>query len=723
MRNKLKTSIRLFGGVPTIHVNGTPVTGLMHWNRNMQTEDVRLFAEAGVRIFSFIGNLDLEDGTPANDGIRNGFRSMTKEFINSVMETILAECPDALVIPRFRLQASDCWKSRHPDSLMRYYNLEKHAYEDGNMVTLGKEEWISTALEALSRSVRFCEQQWGDHIPGYHSGFGFCAEHVWYWGAKIADYHPSMLPHFRSWLTRRYQTDSALRKAWNDPAVTLENAAMAAPEHFSNFNPSAASLLNPATEQQMIDQLRFSSEFMATLVTRQAKCVKQTLAELGSEKIFGAFYGYANLPANSISHYAGGQDAHRIVLECRELDYLSAPVGYSARQPGGVSTPQLLPASVELAGKLYFAEDDTGTQHSTTPHNVLPANAEQVRQMMTRGFLDVWRSGGTQWFMDLFGEGVFHDPDLMENVRKLVAFAERHLDDKESTAEIAVFFSDVSLSCSKTFQFLTGALVEQQLNEIAAIGTGFDLFRMEDLPELVRRKRLKQYRFAIVLNAHCLDDHLRALVDRELKKDGRTILWFHAPGIIRNGHFDVEGCNDLTGIHCVMAEGQRSSLITEVLIDGHRLSYGTPRNVNPRLYGADPDGKVLGWIVEGSWTPFRKGADGSMLVEKKFPEWTSIWSASPNMPSGLLSRFAERAGIHLYSSRGDQVFPTKNWIAIHCKWDEVLELRLPEPGSWRNAFTGEAVIHNSDHLRLKTHRGENLVIERISPEQSPRNDQ
>ena len=33
---KLKTSVRLFGGVPAIHVNGVPVTGLMHWNRNMQ---------------------------------------------------------------------------------------------------------------------------------------------------------------------------------------------------------------------------------------------------------------------------------------------------------------------------------------------------------------------------------------------------------------------------------------------------------------------------------------------------------------------------------------------------------------------------------------------------------------------------------------------------------------------------------------------------------------
>lgn len=718
---KLKTSVRLFGGVPTIHVNGVPVTGLMHWNRNMQAEDVRLFAESGIRFFSFIGNLDLGDGTSTDDGIRTGFRTMTAEFINVTIDAILKECPEALVIPRFRLQASDGWKSRHPGSLMRYYNLEKHVFEDGDMVSLGNDIWISDALEALRNSVRFCERQWGEHIPGYHSGFGHCAEHVWYWGAKIADYHPSMLPHFRHWLADRYQTDSSLHDAWNDPSVTLETAGMADPERFCNFNPSAGSLLNPAAEQQLIDQLRFSSEFMAGLVTKQAGCVKQTLAELGSEKIFGAFYGYANLPANSISHYACGQDAHGIVLGCRELDYLSAPVGYSARQPGGVSTPQILPASVELAGKLYFAEDDTGTHRSTKPHNVLPENAEQSIQMMTRGFLDVWRSGGTQWFMDLFGEGTFRDPLLMDNVRRLASFAQRHLADKESTAKIAVFLSDVSLSCSKTFQFLTGSLIEQQLNEIAAIGTGFDLFRIEDLPALPRGKRLKQYRFVIVLNAHVLDDCLRDLVECELKKDGRTILWIHAPGIIRNGRFDVEGCNALTGIHCIMAEGQRSSLITEVLIDGQRFSYGTPRNINPRLYGADPEGKALGWIVEGSWIPYRKGANGAMLVEKKFPEWTSIWSSSPNMPSGLLSRFAERAGVHLYSTRGDQVFPSKNWIAVHCKWDDVLELRLPEPGTWRDAFTNETLVENSDRLRLKTHRGENVVLERIDPRPNPEN--
>lgn len=710
--NELKATVRLCGGVPAIHVNGVPVTGLMHWNRNMETADVRNFAEAGVRIYSFIGNIDLDDGTGTDDGFGRVFRTMTPAFIDSIMEHILESCPDALVIPRFRLQASDGWKARHPGSLMRCYDLERHCFEDGRMAALGNETWIADALGALARAVEYCERRWSGHILGYHSGFGHCAEHVWHWGAKIADYHPSMTRQFRRWLTETYQTDRELRKAWNDPGVSLESAELPAPEKFCNFNPSAGSLLDPAEDQALIDMLRCHSEYMAALVVQQAKCVKRTLAGLGAEKIFGAFYCYANLPANSISHYAGGQDAHRIVLECDELDYLSAPVGYSARQPGGVSTAQILPAGAMLAGKLYFAEDDTGTHRSQTPHNVMPATAEQSVQMMTRGFLDVWRSGGTQWFMDLFGEGTFRDPSLMENVGRLAAFAERHLTDKESTAEIAVFLSDRSLSCSKTFNFLTGSLIEQQLNEIAAIGASYDSFRIEDLPELVRMDRLKQYKFAIMLNLHVVDDGLRNLINSDLKRNSRTILWFHAPGIIRNGGFDVEGCRELTGIRCVWKEGQRSSLITEVLMDGKRFSYGTPRNINPRLYGADPEAETLGYSVEGTRVPFREGADGALLLEKRFPDWISIWSSSPNMPSALLSRFAERAGVHLYSLRGDQVFQTKNWIAVHCKWNGPLELRFPEAGTYRDAFTGELLVKNTNVLRLETSRGENRILEK-----------
>ena len=130
------------------------------------------------------------------------------------------------------------------------------------------------------------------------------------------------------------------------------------------------------------------------------------------------------------------------------------------------------------------------------------------------------------------------------------------------------------------------------------------------------------------------------------------------------------------------------------------------------LAKANPDAEALGWMVEGTWTPYRKGADGAMLLEKHFPEWTSIWSASPNMPSALLGMFAERAGVHLYTSRGDQVFQSKQWLGVHCKWNGMLELHFPERGSWRDAFSGALLVENGDCIRLATRRGENLLLER-----------
>lgn len=710
--SRLRTEIKRHGDAPTIFVNDSPITGLMYWSRNLQTEDIRRFGESGVRLYSFLGNIDL--GDPAGTLVQDGCRLctiMTPEYIDSVMERVLAANPDALLIPRFRLQASDVWKESNPGCLMRWFDLETNQFTDGTMASLGLGPWIDDALEALARSVAYCEERWGEHIAGYHSGFGHCAEHVSWWGPVIADYHPAMRQQFRDWLRQRYGTESALGSAWKEPGLTFGTAEFPAPERFAKFTPSSAALMNPERDQPLIDMLRFHSEHMAGLVVRQARTVKDVLRARDSRKLFGAFYCYSNLPANSISHYAGGQDAHQPVLDCPDLDYISAPVGYSARQPGGVSTGQTQPGSVVLAGKLYFAEDDTGTHLTQTRHNTMAATAAQSCQMITRGFLDVWRSGGTQWFMDLFGEGEHRDPEIMGTIDRLAAFAGRHLEDRRSTAEIAVFFSDTSLSYAKTNNFLTGNLIKQQLNEIAAIGASADVFRIEDLPELVRQNRLAQYKFAIMLNVHVISDEVRALVETQLKTGQRTILWFHAPGLIHQGRFSPERSNELTGIHCVMQTGGRASLITEVLVDGRRFSYGTQRNVYPRLVAADPQATSLGYLVEGTWTPFREGSDGAMLAMREFPEFRSVWSGSPNMPSGLLAMFAEKAGVHLYCRCGSQVFHAANWVAVHAKWDGELELRFPDKVTLRDAFTGDTVAVDTDLVRRTVHRGDNLVFE------------
>lgn len=705
----LHTAVRCFAGVPALHINGRPETGLMHWNRNMTAGDVRAFRQSGIRLFSFIGNIDLQDGAPVHDAPGAVFRTMSPEYIDSMMRQILNGAQDALVIPRFRLQASEEWKKRHPGSLMRTYDLEKRCFEDEYMVSLASEEWIREALAALKQSLEYCEKRWGEHIAGYHSGFGHCAEHVWHWGPKVADYNPAMIRIFRDFLHRKYTDADILRRAWNAPEASFETAELPAPEKFSAFQPSVSALWNPECDQQQTDFLRCQSEYMAGLVVRQAEAVKEKLTELGSEKIFGAFYGYVNLPANLVSHYANGHDAHEIVLNCKSLDFLSAPVGYSARQPGGVSTAQLLPSSVLLAGKLYFAEDDTETHLSNTAHNIMPATTDQSLSMIERGFLDVWRSGGTQWFMDLFGEGSYHDSRIMQSISRLTAFAERHLADKTSTAEIAVFISTDSLAASKSFHFLSGGLIEQQLNEIAAIGASFDTFRLEDLT-IMTDKFLEHYKFVLILNAHIVDDVLREELKSKLKRNGRTVLWFHAPGIVRNGKYDPDSCCELTGMHLVRRDN-RNSRISEAILDGKRISFGTARSINPNLYGADPDAESLAYAVEGTFVPFRAGSDGATLMRRRFPEWTSIWSATPNLPSAFLTQFAQEAGVHIWSPRGDQIMQTKNWVAVHCKWNGTLELRFPLPGTWADAFSGETMVENGTVLRRKTLRGENIVLE------------
>jgi len=711
--SNLRAAVRPYNGVPTIYLNDQPVTGLMHWNRNMEPQDVRNFSDAGVNLYSFLGNVHLEglDESMVHDGC-GPYNNMTPGYIDNMMKGILEGNPDALVIPRFRLQVNDEWIKRNPGKLMRFYNLNSNVFEDGLMATLGNDQWIEEALAALEKSVEYCEKRWGDHIIAYHSGFGHCAEHSYNWTPKVADYHPDMLHQFRLWLSEKYSSIDALQKAWEQTDVTFESAEFPEPECFRIKGPSASSMFSPETDQAAVDMMRFNSEYMAGLVVRQAICVKEILRRIDSQKLFGAFYCYANLPANSASHYADGQDAHQIVLDCQEVDYLSAPVGYSARHPGGVSTGQLQPGSAMLAGKLYFAEDDTGTHLTQNSHNTMAADANQSVQMITRGFLDVWRNGGTQWFMDLHGEGEHRDPEIMAAVKRLSSFASKHLNDRKSTAEVAVFMSDESLSYSKTFDQLTGSLIEQQLNEIASIGASFDIFRIEDLRSLVSADRLKQYKFAIMLNIHVVGDNLRDMVQKYLKTDNRSILWFHAPGIMHNNKFDVERSTELTDIKYVKQEYGRASLITEVLIDGKRFSYGMQRNVYPRLYAADPEAETLGYIVEGTKIPFRNGSDGGTLARKQFPDHCSIWSSSPNMPSNLLTMFAEDAGVHIYCKCGSQVFNTENWIAVHSKWNQTIKIEFPEKVTLYDAFTKQLIVDNSDILRYPVKKGDNLILEK-----------
>ena len=150
-------------------------------------------------------------------------------------------------------------------------------------------------------------------------------------------------------------------------------------------------------------------------------------------------------------------------------------------------------------------------------------------------------------------------------------------------------------------------------------------------------------------------------------------------------------------------------MLTETWIGDRRISYGLSRAVYPRLSAKDPDAEELGYFVNGTTIVGRETGDGAALVRKEFPSWRSIWSASPGLPSCLLTEFAKEAGVHLFSRRGDQVFYAPGWFGVHSKRSGECEFRFPEEFEFENAITKEPCPCGKV-LRLKMKRGESALF-------------
>lgn len=713
----MKAEIRSFGGAPAVFLDGKPTTALMHWTRNPQSADTILFRNEGIHFYSFMGNLAVPapEGTPEeelefHDG---GLPRMllTPENIDKLMTRLVADDPEIKILPRIIMNPPVWWEKRHPEERMRFYSYPKRCYVDGPRASLASDSWRETWEKRLAETVRHFEAKWSEYIFGYHTGLGHCGEHDYMWWDNAADFSPMHHRVFLRWLEAKYKNIGELNRAWRSEFRSFAEIPVTDAVRFDQAGPRTPALFLPEKEQDLIDFQEFCSDLMADTLLNEARVVKQTLRECGSTKLFGAFYGYVNLVANS-SQTTVGHSALNRVLESPDVDFLCGPLSYGARQAGGAALHQMIPGAITLHNKLFFSEDDTGTHLYPGPHHgYLPEDAATACHMFRRNFAATWSSGGTQWWMDLYGSGWFLDPALGAEFRLEREFAERHFGRRESVAEIAVFASLRTTYAMRDNPVpLTGSLIEHQLMEIAACGAPFDLFAEDDLPLLAERGKLKQYRFCIFLNTLDPSEAVRRTVSDELAKNGRSILWFYAPGYYRHHERDAAFAEELTGLRFRVAETGIMPMLTETRLNGIRTTYGLTRAVYPRLVCDDPAAESLGYFINGTTIAGQPCGSGTALARKKNEDWTALWSASPCLPAAWLTEFARGAGVHIWSERGDQIFTAPDWVAVHAKWDGPLTLRLPRRMSL-HAYPGGNVFPETDALELNVRRGETLLFE------------
>jgi hypothetical protein len=129
---------------------------------------------------------------------------------------------------------------------------------------------------------------------------------------------------------------------------------------------------------------------------------------------------------------------------------------------------------------------------------------------------------------------------------------------------------------------------------------------------------------------------------------------------------------DLTGLHFGRTESPWGSFM-HILDFEHPITRGLPQDLfwgstaplGPLFYLDDPHATILGQVVHslgrcqpgfGLRTFHARGAGGG---------WTSIYSATPDLPAPVLRGIARYAGVHLYSEAGDVLYATPDLLAVH----------------------------------------------------------
>ncbi len=678
--------VRPHNGVPTLFLNGRPDAAMSYMTYRPTAKHFRQFGEAGVHLHTF-------SSTPTEAGYglaREAWVAPDRFDYAQAHERILMVLendPDGYFFPRLYLRAPKWWTDAHPDEVVTHDPGDgkpvPFLHSEGRQVpSWASEAWRRDTAEGLRRYIRHMEESpWADRVIGYHLASGTTEEWM-QWGGnenQWTDYSRPNREKFRAWLKAKYATEAALRAAWADPAVTFATAAI--PTRKQREASALFTLHEPAAAQAVIDYTLYTSDLVADTIAYFARVVKEATRR---EKLVGAFYGYVLQLAGEQRQQNAGHLALDKVLACPDLDFMTSPTSYAFRAPGtGYSHFMSLTDSVRAHGKLWMDENDIRTWllgGESTGWGQTPTYEETLLQQQ-REFANVMATGCGQWWFDM-SSGWYDDPRLMNDIAGMRAIADQSVAwDRSPVHQVALVVDPRSLAWLRTANFLSRPLLMDQLPQLGRMGAPFGSYLLDDL------ERIPPHRMYVFASCFAPTKAQRAAIERVVKKDGRVAVWLYAPGIYRNGRLDEAGMQALTGIHLRLAR-EETPLIVKVAGDDPLLAglgearYGTDRPVGPVVHADDPEVKVLGRLPDGT----RAG-----LVVRRFPGWTSVFSAAPVLPAGLLRNLARSAGVHLYTEGDEVVYANRGILAVNVNAGGPRTLHLPRPARVTELFTGKVL--------------------------------
>ncbi len=708
-----RASVRIHNGVPSLLIRDSPALPYIYFFPYPVKEFIADFAKAGIHIYSWGW------GSIIAHCLDLGWIGPNKfdysEF-DEQAKTILEADSDGYLIPRVAVSAPQWWLENHPDDCLRFHDgsVDRPASRSGRprmWTSLASRVWLDEATDALRRFIRHSrELPFGDRFIGYQITGG---DNEWFYVAahderRFPDYSPAARSRFREWLGERYGNDTdKLRKAWKDPRAAFETAEI--PTREQRLQVDVDLFRDPSVSTKASDFHQFLSDVTADAVVHFSRVVKEATS---NDSLAGAFYGYV---VNACGGFSGGYSAihwgHqslRKVLAAPEIDYLCAPYQYCHRGVGGYDGPQSLEESVRLHGKLYFTECDTPTfiaKGGVQGIPGIPSRSESFA-ILKRDFAHRLITKQGMWWMDLIRkEGWYHHSDIVRFLRRTTRLLHRsHGLNPHYRAQVAVIFDEETPFYVKPgFELCFPLVYLQDRLGLARMGCPYDMYLHNDL----EHPDFPDYRLYIFLNTLYLTSAERQAIIRRVRRNNAVSLWIYAPGIMSETGLSADYMRELTGIQLSFrpATADHNQLLSNRIYLCHfehpitrdlpsAMFYGTDSPIGPIVFSEDEEALILGRLLPPHALPQSIG-EFPGLVLKRTPEWTSVFSAAPNLPSSLLRSIARFAGCHIYSDQDDIVYANSHFLCVHTDRGGTRTIRLPSPTEVYDAFTEHLVARRT----------------------------
>lgn len=470
----MKTRIEFSNGRPMINIDETNHSPLAYTTYFDECGEWSDFIKSGYRMFfvnvSF-NDLPINNITGFSPFLTGVFENDIPDYseFDSIVSSIVSECPDALIFPRIHISMPRKWLKNNP--------FETVETQSGARESLYSDVFMHDGAEMLKILVSHIRNSdYSDRIAGYHLCGGTTQE--WIHHDLFGSYSEMGIKKFREWAEKKYGIEN----------IKIPKKA--------DFNCG-----------QLTEECRKYYEFVSEMTPKTIEFFARELKEfINNEQVIGVFYGYNAFVNDPLWGFHGLVE----IIDSPYIDFFSSPCAYDCNRQLGIDWGDMIPVdSVKLHGKLCFIECDIRT-HLTRrmqdsrpgryPEDIYPTvdkdgnktawsgpetsslSVSAIRKAFSH---QLTKKSGVWWF-DMWG-GWYHSKEIMseiENLRKLSENIGNKNTDGLPTAETVLFIDEKAYANVEN-----GNSFRHSVNQIrVALGnTGipFDIFMVEDAEKVI----------------------------------------------------------------------------------------------------------------------------------------------------------------------------------------------------------------------------------------------